>query len=54
MGKRDKRELTNQLTILIAHLLKWRIQPEPEGLSAASCCISDTWFFLQIRNLGAY
>ena len=28
MGKRDKRELTNRLIVLMAHLLKWRIQPE--------------------------
>ncbi|BAP55363.1 hypothetical protein THII_1066 [Thioploca ingrica] len=28
MAKRDKRELTSRLTILIAHLLKWQFQPE--------------------------
>ena len=28
LGKRDKRELTNRLIVLMAHLLKWRIQPE--------------------------
>ena len=28
MGKRDKRELMNRLTVLIAHLLKWQIQPQ--------------------------
>jgi len=28
MGKRDKRELTNRLMVLIAHLLEWQIRPE--------------------------
>jgi hypothetical protein len=28
IGKRDKRELTNRLIILMAHLLKWQHQPE--------------------------
>jgi hypothetical protein len=28
MGKRDKRELMNRLSILIAHLLKWQVQAE--------------------------
>jgi hypothetical protein len=28
MAKRDRRELTNRLMILIAHLLKWQFQPE--------------------------
>ncbi|CRI64521.1 conserved hypothetical protein [Thiocapsa sp. KS1] len=28
MGKRDKRELANRLIILMAHLLKWKHQPE--------------------------
>ena len=28
MGKRDKRELLSRFVILIAHLLKWRYQPQ--------------------------
>src|SRR5947209_2657229 len=28
MAKRDKREVTSRLTVLIAHLLKWMYQPE--------------------------
>lgn len=28
MAKRDKRELTSRLMILIAHLLKWQFQPD--------------------------
>ncbi len=28
MAKRDKRELTSRLMVLIAHLLKWQFQPE--------------------------
>ena len=28
MAKRDRRELTSRLMILIAHLLKWQFQPE--------------------------
>jgi hypothetical protein len=27
MGKSEKRELVNRLTVLLAHLLKWRFQP---------------------------
>ena len=28
MAKRDRREVTNRLVVLIAHLLKWRHQPK--------------------------
>ena len=28
MARRDRREVTSRLSILIAHLLKWRYQPE--------------------------
>lgn len=31
MGKRDRRELTSRLVILIAHLLKWVHQPESQS-----------------------
>lgn len=31
MAKRDKRELTSCLMILIAHLLKWQFQPDKQG-----------------------
>lgn len=27
MGKREKRELINRLILLVAHLLKWKVQP---------------------------
>jgi hypothetical protein len=30
MAKRDKRELTSRLMILIAHLLKWQFQPNKQ------------------------
>ena len=33
MGKSEKRELTNRLAILIAHLLKWQFQPTRRGNS---------------------
>lgn len=33
MGKSEKRELINRLTILLAHLLKWQFQPERRGNS---------------------
>jgi hypothetical protein len=33
MGKRDKRELTNRLTILMAHLLKWQFQADARSSS---------------------
>jgi hypothetical protein len=28
MGKRDRREVRSRLIVLIAHLLKWQVQPE--------------------------
>lgn len=31
MGRRDRRALRNRLTILLAHLLKWSVQPEGRG-----------------------
>ena len=31
MAKRDRRELTSRLMILIAHLLKWQFQPENQS-----------------------
>jgi hypothetical protein len=33
MGKRERRELLHRLSILIAHLLKWQIQPERRARS---------------------
>lgn len=33
MAKRDKRELTSRLMILIAHLLKWQFQPDKQSSS---------------------
>src|SRR5580692_2940977 len=33
MGKTEKRELINRLTVLLMHLLKWRFQPELRGAS---------------------
>ncbi|MEI7610955.1 MAG: DUF29 domain-containing protein [Rhodospirillaceae bacterium] len=33
MGKTEKRELVNRLTVLLLHLLKWRFQPERRGAS---------------------
>jgi len=33
MGKRDKRELIRRLAVLLAHLLKWRFQPDRAGNS---------------------
>lgn len=33
MGKSDKRELINRFAILLAHLLKWKFQPERRGNS---------------------
>jgi hypothetical protein len=33
MGKSQKKELINRLTVLIAHLLKWDYQPERRGRS---------------------
>ena len=33
MGRGEKRELTNRLAVLLAHLLTWRLQPERRGKS---------------------
>jgi hypothetical protein len=33
MGKGEKRELVNRLTILLLHLIKWRFQPMMRGRS---------------------
>jgi hypothetical protein len=33
MGARERRELINRLKVLVAHLLKWRFQPERRGRS---------------------
>lgn len=33
MGKAEKRELTNRLTVLLLHLLKWQFQPVRRGAS---------------------
>ena len=33
MGKRERRELLSRLGVLIAHLLKWQIQPERRSRS---------------------
>lgn len=33
MGKSERRQLTNRLAVLIAHILKWEAQPERRGNS---------------------
>jgi len=33
MGKRERRELLSRLGVLIAHLLKWQVEPERRGHS---------------------
>jgi hypothetical protein len=33
MGRGEKRELVNRLAVLLAHLLKWRYQPDRRGRS---------------------
>lgn len=33
MGKTEKRELVNRLSVLLLHLLKWQFQPERRGAS---------------------
>jgi hypothetical protein len=33
MGKRERRELTHRLSLLMAHLLKWQLQPERRSTS---------------------
>jgi hypothetical protein len=33
LGKSQRRELVNRLAVLLAHLLKWRVQPSLRGTS---------------------
>lgn len=33
VGKSEQRELTNRMAVLLAHLLKWKYQPERQGSS---------------------
>jgi hypothetical protein len=33
VGKSEQRELANRMTVLLAHLLKWKFQPERRGAS---------------------
>jgi hypothetical protein len=33
VGKSDRREIRNRLTVLLAHLLKWEFQPRRRGVS---------------------
>ena len=33
MGRSERHELINRLAVLLAHLLKWRFQPERRGKS---------------------
>jgi len=33
VGRRDRHELESRLTILVAHLLKWQVQPERRSTS---------------------
>jgi hypothetical protein len=33
MGRRDRRELENRLTVLLMHLLKWQMQPDQRSRS---------------------
>lgn len=33
VGKSEQRELANRMAVLLAHLLKWRFQPERRGAS---------------------
>ena len=33
VGKSEQRELANRMAVLVAHLLKWRFQPERRGAS---------------------
>ena len=33
VGKSEKRELASRMAVLLAHLLKWRVQPKNRGAS---------------------
>ena len=36
VGKSEKRELASRMTVLLAHLLKWRSQPESRSKSSGA------------------
>ncbi len=48
MGRSEKRELANRLAILLAHLLKWRLQPGFRGASWISTIREQR---VRLRNL---
>jgi hypothetical protein len=41
MGKRDRREVSNRLKVLIAHLLKWAAQPDKRDGSTWAATIDE-------------
>ncbi len=41
MGKSEKRELVNRLTVLLLHLLKWQYQPMLQGASWKATIITQ-------------
>jgi len=41
MGKRDLKELNSRMQVLVAHLLKWQLQPEKRARSWNSTIVSQ-------------
>jgi hypothetical protein len=43
MGASERRELTNRLAVLVAHLLKWQFQPALCPFTAEQLLSEDYW-----------
>ena len=50
MGRSEKRELQSRLTVLLAHLLKWRHQPERRGKSWTLTIEGQRMNFIDVLN----
>ena len=48
MGKSEKRELTSRLTVLLAHLLKWKFQPALRSRSWKNTILSQRIDILEL------
>lgn len=43
LGKRDRREIESRMKVLLAHLLKWRFQPEKQSASWRSTLTEERY-----------
>jgi hypothetical protein len=52
MAKRDRREVVSRLVVLLAHLLKWDMQPERRSGSWRDTIRDQRWELLEILESG--